>query len=71
VNKPLDSSQFPDFGKTEHCTCCGRSLNRKRIAWLELDQRDDTYHARQDIPSEKSQGWFPFGQSCARKQAAA
>ena len=67
MSAALDSSQFPDFGKEERCTCCDRSLSRKRIAWLELDQRDWTYHARQDVPAEKSQGWFPFGATCARK----
>jgi hypothetical protein len=63
----LNSEHFPSLGTDESCTCCGRSLNHKKIAWLELDQRDDTYHARQDVPPEKSQGWFPFGQACARK----
>ena len=64
----LDSSYFPHVGTDgEFCTCCGRSLNHKRIAWLELDMRSSTYHARQDVPEEDSQGWFPFGTACARK----
>ena len=48
------------------CTCCDRKLNGQ-VAWLELDQRDDTYHDHGGVPPEKSQGWFPFGMTCARK----
>lgn len=49
-----------------YCTHCKKPLNGT-VAWLELDQRDNTYHDRQDVPPEKSQGWFPFGVACARK----
>jgi hypothetical protein len=48
------------------CTCCGRPLKGK-VAWLELDQRTDTYHDLGDVPTNVSQGWFPFGVTCARK----
>jgi hypothetical protein len=47
------------------CTCCQRPLKGK-VAWLELDQRSDTYHDFGGVPTDKSQGWFPFGMSCAR-----
>ena len=50
-----------------HCTCCRKSL-RGRVAWLELDQRTNTYHDRGDIPADCSQGWFPFGLTCARAE---
>lgn len=49
------------------CICCGRRL-RGRFAWLELDQRTDTFHDRGDVPEDRSQGWFPFGLTCARKK---
>jgi hypothetical protein len=52
------------------CTCCERPL-KGNVAWLELDQRDDTYHDRGDVPPERSQGWFPFGITCATKLNAA
>jgi hypothetical protein len=48
------------------CTCCDRPL-KARAAWLELDQRTFTYHDRGDVPPERSQGWFPFGLTCAAK----
>lgn len=48
------------------CTCCKRPLTRQ-IAWLELDQRTDTYHDFGGVPPSQSQGWFPFGMTCARK----
>lgn len=51
------------------CTCCDRPL-RQRVAWLELDQRTDSYHDHGGVPAEQSQGWFPFGLTCARKELA-
>lgn len=51
------------------CTCCKKELSGK-VAWLELDQRNDTYHDFGGVPSEKSQGWFPFGITCAKKMIA-
>lgn len=50
-----------------YCTCCERQLKAK-FAWLELDQRTNTYHDKGGVPAEKSQGWFPFGMTCARNQ---
>jgi hypothetical protein len=52
-------------GPDRYCTACNRVLSG-RVAWLELDQRTDTYHDRGDVPGDKSQGWFPFGMDCAR-----
>jgi hypothetical protein len=52
-----------------YCTCCNRPITG-RFAWLEHDQRDQTYHQREDIPEDKSQGWFPFGFACARAAIA-
>lgn len=51
------------------CQCCERSL-RGRFAWLEHDQRTGTFTDAEDVPAEKSQGWFPFGLTCARKALA-
>lgn len=48
-----------------YCTRCKKAL-KGNVAWLELDQRDYTYHDRNDVPETKSQGWFPFGLDCAR-----
>lgn len=53
-----------------YCTCCKRPLKGK-VAWLELDQRTNTYHDHGGVPADKSQGWFPFGLTCARKKLAA
>lgn len=49
------------------CTCCQKPISG-RFAWLELDQRTDTYHDRKDIPEDNSQGWFPFGMTCAQNK---
>jgi len=48
------------------CTCCEKPL-RGIVAWLELDQRTNTYHDHGAVPAEKSQGWFAFGRTCAKK----
>lgn len=48
------------------CECCKKPLIAK-VAWLELDQRVDAYHDLGGVPEENSQGWFPFGMTCARK----
>lgn len=53
-----------EFG-TDQCTCCDRKLTGA-VRMLELDQRTQTYHDNGDVPSDKSQGWFPFGLGCAR-----
>ena len=51
--------------KVQYCTCCGREL-KGRVRYLELDQRDYSYHDRGDVPEDRSQGWFPFGLTCAK-----
>lgn len=48
------------------CTCCEKPL-KGIVAWLELDQRTNTYHDLGGIPPERSQGWFAFGTTCAKK----
>ena len=52
-----------------YCTCCQQPLKRK-VAWLELDQRFNGYHDCGGVPADKSQGWFPFGMTCARNEIA-
>jgi hypothetical protein len=54
-----------------HCTCCKRDLSGHAFRWLELDQRTQTYHDDGDVPADRSQGWFPFGLTCAKKLVAA
>lgn len=67
TSKPRITGPASELGAgNDTCTCCGRKL-RGKVAWLELDQRDESYHDRGDVPAEKSQGWFPFGITCATK----
>lgn len=59
---------FKELSESEHyCTCCERDLSGHALRWLELDQRTNTYHDFRDVPEDRSQGWFPFGLTCARK----
>lgn len=67
TNAPRIVSNASEMSEPERfCTCCEARLSGK-VAWLELDQRDGTYHDFGDVPTEKSQGWFPFGMGCARR----
>jgi len=50
----------------EFCEKCGRKLNPKDIAELELDTRDNTYHRLGETPEKFSQGVFTFGRDCAK-----
>jgi hypothetical protein len=50
------------------CECCGAEILAEPI-WLELDQRTQTFH-KGKIPTNKSQGGFPFGYSCAKRKLA-
>lgn len=59
-------TKAPTTSDVSHCTCCEKKLG-KTADWLELDQRTDTYTDSGDVPEEHSQGWFPFGPTCARK----
>lgn len=59
---------YKELAQSErYCTCCERDLSGHAFRWLELDQRTNTYHDFEDVPSEESQGWFPFGLTCAKK----
>ena len=48
------------------CTCCDKPLKNTAVM-LELDQRVNKYHDFQNVPGDDSQGWFPFGTTCANK----
>ena len=53
-----------------HCERCGEKLrDRAAAVWLELDTRTDTYTAG-EVPTEVSQGAFPFGKTCAKRAQA-
>lgn len=70
IREPRLTSHASELAADQrYCTCCEKPLKAK-FAWLELDQRTYTYHDRGDVPAEKSQGWFPFGMTCARKKIA-
>lgn len=63
----VTADAYADLPKDQRwCTCCERPLVRK-FAWLELDQRVNAYHDFGGVPSDNSQGWFPFGMTCAKK----
>lgn len=50
------------------CNCCGRKLNPNTMTWLELNFSTGRYTKKDgECPEAESQGWFAFGQACARK----
>lgn len=56
-----------DGNGIDQCDCCGRRIKPGSAVWLELDHRIDGYHDYGTVPEAKSQGWFPFGQTCAAR----
>jgi hypothetical protein len=56
------------------CQRCGEVLIAKRVVWLELSNTDGRYYkinslTERSIPEGHiSQGAFPFGSTCAKKQ---
>jgi hypothetical protein len=53
---------------THCCECCGRALDPERIKWLELNCRTGRWTDPdvEPLPTEVSQGCFPFGIACAK-----
>lgn len=51
----------------DQCDCCGKAIKPGRTVWLELDHRIDGYHDYENVPETLSQGWFPFGPTCAAR----
>lgn len=69
--EPVQLGHATEMGRHDRlCTECGRQLSGC-VAWLELDHRTNTYHDDMDVPPESSQGWFPFGMTCARRHVRA
>lgn len=63
--------KLEDLDVAKFCTKCDAPLNPKKTVWLELDQRNWTYHDfLGGVPEEHSQGWFPFGSDCAKRLRA-
>ena len=52
------------------CTRCNEKLHSRRIKWLELSTKTGCYTDPEIVllPEEESQGCFPFGLVCARKE---
>jgi hypothetical protein len=56
------------------CERCGEVLKDKRVVWLELSNTDGKYYEINELTERSipeghvSQGAFPFGATCAKKQ---
>lgn len=51
------------------CAVCLRELNPNNKVGLELDMRDGKLYKPGGVPPEYSQGWFPVGKDCAKKDS--
>lgn len=71
MSKPrITANASADLMPSERwCACCKKPLVGK-FAWLELDTHTGKYSDRGDIQTDHSQGWFPFGMTCARNELA-
>jgi hypothetical protein len=52
--------------RDEECQCCGRLLKNECVM-LELQMSTHTYSQDGKVLQEDSQGWFPFGKTCAER----
>ncbi len=52
----------------EHnCTECEKRLKKGQAVWLELELGTCNYYFHGVPNGKKSQGWHPFGSTCAKK----
>lgn len=58
-----------DIPGPHYCQRCGDLLDPKKMVWLELDQRTNTYTSG-PVPENVSQGCFTFGRACAKRAEA-
>ena len=50
------------------CSNCGKKLNAEKTIWLEYSITDGCVYLPEEFPQgHDSQGWFEFGQDCAKK----
>lgn len=70
TSKPFYCTASSLSNGERYCTCCERDLSGHAVRLLELDQRTQTYHDLGDVPTNDSQGWFPFGLKCAKRKLA-
>ena len=59
------TAQPVDNPGEEFCQCCEKPL--KKAVYLEYNLYTGLYYAEEGkVPEEQSQGWFPFGITCAK-----
>ena len=59
-----------DLGLGDHtCMRCEKDLRaeNRAVVMLEFDQRVLMFHDFSGVPEKQSQGFFPFGLDCAKK----
>jgi len=44
-------------------------LKTNKAVWLELSTKTSKYYLKDVVPEQDSQGYFPFGITCAKKAA--
>jgi hypothetical protein len=65
--QPTKIENVQNLDRAYHfCTCCGRKLKGK-VAMLEFSTKHCQYFDAGVVAENDSQGFFPFGMSCARK----
>jgi hypothetical protein len=68
MTRATDKATNQNGDGSTQCDCCGKPLAWGRAVWLEFDQRIGAFHDYElGVPQEHSQGWFPFGPSCATR----
>jgi hypothetical protein len=52
------------------CGRCGRLIDKGRATFLHLNCKTGLYSEDEELPEDEDQGWFSFGQACAKKVLA-
>jgi|APGre2960657404_1045060.scaffolds.fasta_scaffold221000_1 hypothetical protein len=53
----------------DFCHCCNKVLKSNKTVWLEQSIETTKFYITNVVPQEKSQGYKPFGLTCAKKIA--
>ena len=70
-NQVLQQQSKMQINNDEVCTCCGKKLKQQGSVWLECSFVTNKYYIDNVVPQQDSQGYFPFGLTCAKKVALA
>jgi hypothetical protein len=55
--------------ENDFCHCCNKVLKSNKTIWLEQSIVTNKFYLKDLVPAQESQGYKPFGSTCAKKVA--